>query len=67
MHNIFVCASEAAHATEQVIEAATDLRAAGLSVSAASELLGLPHATAQRLLAGRTPSYETLARIGRHE
>ena len=56
-------AQEATHCTEQVIEVAATLRDEPVSVAGAATLLGVPHATAQRLLAGNTPSYETLRRI----
>ena len=58
-------AEDAAHSIEQIIESATQLRGK-VSVAGTSEQLGVPHATAQRLLAGRTPSHETLRRIADH-
>ena len=50
---------------EEVVELATALRGEQVTVAGAATLLGVPHATAQRILAGNTPSHETLRRIAK--
>lgn len=56
-------AHDACEATEQLIELIMGLRSHGVSVSQAATALDVPHATAQRLLQGRTPSYPTLRHV----
>ena len=56
-------ARDAVHSTKQITELAIALRDEQVSVANAAVLLGIPHATAQRLLAGTTPNHQTLRRL----
>ena len=56
-------ATTAVDSVEQVVELAVALRGEPVSVANAAVLLGIPHATAQRLLAGNTPNHQTLRRL----